>query len=352
MSVRLPLVLSLALLACRPVLAQDAQAWIGASDCRVAAVKPAPAQPPTWSGGCKEGYAEGKGVLEWHTAEGKAYRLSATLHTGVVQGEGELRYPGGGEYTGSLKDGVPEGNGYYRDAKGNQYQGEIHGGFFDGPGEVLYYTGNAYTGQLKDDKPNGVGKMAYMLGGSYEGNWKDGKPSGSGKLVYAGLPAREAVTVDGFDPEKRFIAPGKTYTLKEDHARTGSSLPLDVSRAVPVPPSLGYAELTAEQQAMVNSWYPALAAGDEPPYPLHGPAEFYKFVSKVVGRTRTHGQIHIYVDVDKDGKAVSVKAMGLDDPEVRKVISLGAAAVAYKPARCAGQPCQMIYGYNMALRVE
>jgi hypothetical protein len=176
MSVRLPLVLSLALLASRPALAQDAQALIGASDCRLAAVKPAPAQPPTWSGGCKEGYAEGKGVLEWHTEEGKAYRLSATLHGGVVQGEGELRYPGGGEYTGTLKDGVPEGNGYYRDAKGSQYQGEIHAGYFDGPGEVLYYTGDTYTGQLKDDKPNGVGKMTYILGGSYEGNWKDGKP--------------------------------------------------------------------------------------------------------------------------------------------------------------------------------
>jgi len=351
-SARLLLGIGLAVAACRPALAEDAHAWIGAPDCRLAAVKPAPVGAPTWSGGCKDGYAEGKGVLEWHADKGDAYRLSAAFHAGLVQGEGELRFPDGGEYTGTLKDGVPEGNGYYRNAKGSQYQGEIHAGRFDGIGEVLYFTGDAYKGQLKDDKPNGLGRMRYALGGSYEGSWKDGKPSAQGKLVHAGLPARPAVAVDGFDPEKRFIAPAKSYTLKEDHARTGTSLALDVSRAVPVPPTAAYDELTAEQQAMVNSWYPALAPGDEPPYPLHGPAEYLRFVSKVVGQTRTRGVIRIYVDVDKDGKAVSVKATGLDDPEARRLISLGAGTVAYKPARCAGQPCEMTYGYNMALSVE
>jgi hypothetical protein len=352
MSARLSLVLSLALLACRPALAQDAQAWIGAPDCRIAAVKPAPAGPPTWSGGCKDGYAEGKGVLEWHADKGSTYRLSATLHAGAVQGEGELRYPDGGEYTGSLKDGVPEGHGYYRNAKGDQFEGEVHAGHFSGPSEVLYRNGNDYKGALKDDRPDGLGTMTYMLGGRYEGSWRDGKRSGRGKLVYAGLPAREVATVDGHDPDKHYIAPDKTYTLKQDHAYTGTMLPPDAARAIPVPPALGYAQLTVEQQAVINSWYPALAPGDEPPYPLHGPAEFYRFVSTVVGKTRTRGELLVYVVVDTDGKVDSVRAVGLDDPEVSKVIGLGAAAIAYKPARCAGQPCKMAYGYNMALSAE
>lgn len=349
---RLSFLLGLAMLGCRPALAQDAQAWNGAPDCRIAAVKPDAAKPPSWSGGCKDGYAEGKGVLEWRTGTGDAFRLSATLRAGAIQGEGELRFPDGGNYTGTFRDGVPEGHGYYRDAKGNQFEGEVHAGRFSGPGEVLYAMGNDYKGELKDNRPDGVGTMTYILGGRYEGHWKDGKRNGSGKLVYAGLPMREVATIDGRDPNRHGIVPTKTYTLKEESARTGSRIALDAARGSPVPPELGYGELSAEQRAIVDSWYPALAPGDEPPYPLHGPAEFYRFASAVAGKTRTRGDIRIYVLVSKDGKVAGVRASGLDDADVRKALSTGAGAIAYKPARCAGQPCEMAYGYSFSLTLE
>jgi hypothetical protein len=48
----LPL-LVLAASARAPALAQEASAWIGAPDCRLAPVSPAPAQAPAWKGGCK-----------------------------------------------------------------------------------------------------------------------------------------------------------------------------------------------------------------------------------------------------------------------------------------------------------
>jgi hypothetical protein len=343
---------SLALATCRPALAQASPAWIGAPDCRVAAPSPAPAQPPAWSGSCKDRFADGKGVLEWRNDKGQTRRLEGTFATGQVQGEATLRYTAGAFYKGSFKNNTPDGHGYVRYADDRQYEGAIRMGELEGVGEMLYANGDDYKGEFKNDKPDGAGVMTYMLGGRYEGNWKNGKPSGSGKLVYAGQPLRATATVDGQNPNRHYLPVEKTYSLKQDHSLTGSLLPLDAARAIPVPPNLGYAQLSAQEQAMVNGWYPALAPGDEPPYPLHGPAEFYRFVSQVVSKTQQRGVIRVYVVVDKDGKAVGVTALGLDDPEVSKVISLGAAKIAYKPARCAGQPCEMSYGYNLALKLE
>jgi hypothetical protein len=349
---RLPLVISLVLAACRPALAQDAPAWIGAPDCRVAAPSPAPPQAPTWSGSCKDGFADGKGVLEWRNAKGQSRQLEGTFTAGQVQGEATLRYTAGTFYTGTFKNNTPDGHGYYRYSEGSQYEGSIRMGKLEGVGEMLWADGDDYKGEFKDDQPDGTGVMTFALGGRYEGHWKDGRGSGSGKLVYAGLPVREVATVDGHDPNRHYVAAKKTYSVKQDYPYIGSLIPAEAARAIPVPPMLGYAEMSAEQRAMVDSWFPALAPGDEPPYPLHGPAEFFKFVSKVGGNMGAQGTIRVTVVVGKDGKPVSVRSNGLDDPEVRKMIGLGAAKIAYKPARCAGQPCEMAYSYNLALKLE
>ena len=343
-------VLGVGISAAQSALAQDVRDWIGAPDCRLAAVEPAPAQAPTWRGGCKDGYADGKGVLEWRSGEGKAYRLAASFSAGQVAGEGELRYPTGTVYTGTLRNGVPDGHGYYVYPDGGQYEGELRMGRRNGIGEMIYPSGTDYKGQWKDGKPDGTGTVTYMLGGRYEGGWKDGKPSGQGKLVYAGIPERAVAVVDGQDPARPpKPVVDKTYQVREDYADLGTLFRRDLARSIPVPPALGYKQLSAEQQAMVDSWYPVLAPGDEPPYPLNGPAEFYKFMSRVVSRTREVGTVRVYVVVGKDGRPVSARAVGLDDPAVRKLILTGAATLRYKPALCAGQPCEMAYPFNMAL---
>lgn len=350
---RLLCILGIGLAASHPVLAQDAVSWIGAPDCRLAAVKPAPVAPPTWSGGCKDGFADGKGVLEWRSKKGDAFRLTATFAAGQVQGEAELHYQNGIEYTGTVKDGIPEGHGYLRYPDGAQYEGEMRHGHSEGMGEQLYASGNDYKGQWKNDERDGTGTMTYVLGGRYEGGWKNDEWSGPGKLFYAGPPGREVATVDGRDPNRPDApAPDKKYVVKEDLARTGSLFKLDVARNLPVPADRGYEQLSPEQQATVNSWWPALAPGDEPPYPLHGTAEFHKLMSQLVSRTGVQGTISVYVTVSKEGKATGVRAVGLNDPEIRKFIATAAAVVKYKPARCAGQPCEMAYPYRLNLKLE
>lgn len=351
-SSHIPLVLSMALLASRPVPAQEAPTWTGAPDCRVAAPSPAPSGLPVWNGNCKDGFAEGKGMLAWRDTKGRSRRLEGVFAAGQVQGEATLRYTANALYIGTFKNNTPDGHGYFRYSDGSQYEGSVRMGDLEGAREMVYADGDHYKGEFKHDQPDGNGVMTFVLGGRYEGGWKDGRRSGSGKLVYAGLPVREVATVDGRDPNRHYVTAEKTYSVKQDHPYLGSLIPADAAKSIPVPPTLSYAELSPEQQAMVDSAFPALAPGDEPPYPAHGPAEFLRFVSQVGGNTQAKGDIRVTVVVGKDGKPVSVRANGLDDPEVRKIISLGAAKVAYKPARCAGQPCEMAYGYNLGLTLN
>lgn len=338
-----------------PAFAQQAPDWIGAPQCRLAAVMPAPAQPPSWNGGCKDGYADGKGVLEWTDGAGKRYRLEAAFAAGRVQGEGTLRYPDGEIYTGTLKDGVPEGHGYFREPNGDQYEGDVRMGELTGTAEALYVNGDNYKGEFKKGKPDGSGTMVFGLGGRYEGGWKNGNPSGPGKIVYAGSPGREVAVQDGQDPARRSavaVAPGATYTVKQKFSSAGTTFRRDAARDVPVPPERGFNELTPEERAIVASQYPALAPGDEPPYPVKGPAELYRAVSRVVSKTLAEGTITVYVLVGTDGKARTVKAIGLEDAQARKIVATVASLVQYKPAVCAGQPCEMVYPYHLVLGLE
>jgi hypothetical protein len=209
--------------------------------------------------------------------------------------------------------------------------------------EGLYANGDEYQGQFKNGKRDGIGTLTWPLGGRYEGGWKDDKPSGPGKIVYAGTAGREITVQDGRNPARNPVkSSGATYTVRHGDQEIAA-------HHIPVPPALNYKELSPEQQASVASWYPSLAPGDEPPYPVNGPAEFYQEMSNVVGRLRLKGTIYLYVLVGADGKARSVRVIGLNDPNVRKVVARVAVMVKYKPAVCAGQPCDMVYPYHLGL---
>jgi hypothetical protein len=342
--------LILGALACTPAIAQEAPAWIGAPACRLAAVNPAPARPPSWTGRCRDGYAEGKGVLEWVDAADQHYQLEAEFVAGRVAGEGTLHAPDGSVYTGTLSNGIPDGHGHFLQHDGTQYEGDVRMGKVEGMAEALYANGNEYTGQFRNGKRDGTGTLTWPTGGRYEGGWKDNKPDGPGKIVYAGTAGREVAVQDGHDPARKSVkASGPTYAVWHEDDKVAWEDQQIAARLVPVPPALSYKELSPEQQASVASWYNALAPGDEPPYPANGPAEFYQQMSKVVGRLHLQATIYLYVLVGANGKAHNVRVIGLTDPDLRKLVARVAVMVKYKPAVCAGQPCEMVYPYHLGL---
>lgn len=357
---KLLLVLGLSAAACQSALAQevqraqDAQHLAGGADCRFGFVYPTaeakPAQGPAWDGGCKAGFADGKGTLAWSDSAGKHYSLEASLAAGQVAGEGKLRLPGDAVYIGTFTDAFPNGHGYYRYANGSRYEGDIRMGKRSGSGEMLYADGNTYKGEWKNGKRDGTGVLTYILGGRYEGKWANNKPAGEGKMVFAGTPGRELAVIDGNLPARPAAPVAKAnYTLKEESAHTGTLLRHDAAINIPVPPTLAYDKLSPDEQDIVKRQYAALAPGDEPPYPLGGPASFYRTVQRIVSLTRQQGSIYVYVLVGKDGKPESVTAIGLEDADVRKAVSMAAGVLKYKPAVCDGQPCEMMFPYRLAL---
>jgi hypothetical protein len=332
--------------ACHPALAQEAPLLAGAPDCGFAPVQPAPMGAPAWKGGCKAGFADGDGVLAWRDATGKAYRLEATLAAGQVVGDAKLDLPDGGVYIGTFRNGLPDGFGYFRTADGPRYEGGMRLGERNGTGEATYPNGDRYQGEWKDGKREGSGVLHYMVGGRYEGGWKNDQPSGKGKMVFAGLPGRELAVTDGVVPGQPAEPIDKaSYALKTDRLHT--QFRDDLITNIPVPPSLPYDKLSADEQASVKGRFPALAPGDEPPYPLEGPEEFLRKAARVGQVWQQYGRIAAYVLVGTDGKPVSVTVIGLKNADARKAMSVAAGKLKYKPAVCGGQPCQMMYPYVM-----
>jgi hypothetical protein len=339
-------------------LGQDTSTWPGPADCRIAPVEPAPVDRLHWSGACKAGYADGKGVLTWKGADGIARTLEATLAAGQVQGEATLKLPDGGLYIGTVRNGVPDGKGYFRDADGTQYEGEVHEGRREGVAEALFPKGNRYKGEWKNGRPDGIGTMTYMLGGAYEGHWRAGERDGTGTMTFAGSGRRAEVTFVGgkrvgaaSEPAPQASNEKTEYVAFANEPPIGSHLHGKVIRS-PLPLNRGYDELTPAQRQMVRSEYPALDDGDEPPYPLKGPGELFGVLGKIAGRYMIRERdLVIYVLVGADGKVESVSTFGIDDTEARRLAGTAAGMLKYKPARCGGQPCRMMVPFRGDLSV-
>jgi hypothetical protein len=71
-----------------------------------------------------------------------------------------------------------------------------------------------------------------------------------------------------------------------------------------------------------------------------------------IPRGGEEGSVDVYVLAGKDGNVRNVTATGLEDPTARKELAAVASLVRYKPAGCAGQPCEMAYPYGVDSRCE
>lgn len=106
----------------------------------------------TWSGSCKNGFAEGEGTLEWFKDGNSIEVCQGKMREGKLNGHGFLtlgnfgRFEGefldnqmyghlvfigdkaGGRFEGEYRDAMPNGHGVFTDASGNRSEGEWHDG--------------------------------------------------------------------------------------------------------------------------------------------------------------------------------------------------------------------------------
>lgn len=322
------------------VFAQEPSVTYGAADCKVGKLLPPPADGNVrWQGRCKDGYADGAGVLEWKTTEGTAMRIQGTFAHGEVVGEAKLHAGDRLTYMGSLTHGMPDGEGYLKFADGLQYEGGIKMMRREGKGTQIYVQGAVYQGEFHDDRPNGMGRMSFALGGSIEGEFRNGQPAGPMKIVYAGSGRTGEWT-----PKEKPSSEGtkERYQLRSDDPQIGS-LMRHVDVTGPLPTNLGWSELSPAQKEQFLNEYPGLEPGDEPPYPEHGPAAMFKVIHAAASKYAGEGMLRMNVLVGADGVAKQVIRIGVFDNDIVNYAAQAAMTQHYKPAMCHGAPCEMLY---------
>lgn len=154
--------------------------------CNIWNAFPSAIEQLSWSGSCKDDYAEGKGVLEWIMAgkpTGKKYE--GEMHEGRMDGKGTLAFANGDFYEGEFKDGNRNGHGKMKWFNGNTYDGTWKAGLPDGRGTYAWKSGNEYNGDWVKGRQHGKGIFTFTSGNSYEGEFKDGLITGHGRYRWA-----------------------------------------------------------------------------------------------------------------------------------------------------------------------
>ena len=131
---------------------------IDSNGCKIANPSPKPNETVTWTGECKDGFAEGTGVMQWFEDKQAGPRYEGTLAHGALSGQGKLTLPDGSTYEGGWLDGRQSGQGTLRASDGGSYEGG-----------------------WKNGKPDGHGVMHAATGETVDGVWKDGTYEGPAK---------------------------------------------------------------------------------------------------------------------------------------------------------------------------
>lgn len=142
-------------------------------------------------------------------------------------------------------------------------------------------------------------------------------------------------------------------TLKEDRQRTGSLLRRDVAWSTKIPLNRTYAQLSAEEKAVLHSHYELIGPNDEPPFPRDGLGPVVKVIRQGQQKRLARGELKMLVTVGPDGKAIKVSAQGTtDDVQMAKFVATVLKLTPYKPAICEGAPCTMQYPFYLKLDVD
>lgn len=298
-----------------------AETYIGSPDCRVVNPKPADDESVTWSGSCKDGFAEGEGKLTW-----------------FLQGK-ETSF-----FEGTMRRGRPEGDGYYKYRSGTQEEGVFENGLLR-RGIRVDAIGTRHEGSFVDGRLEGQGRMTTALGGSYTGNWKAGRMQGGtattpyGRQI-AGFAQADAGEDTQPDGER------KTYNMWDRSGPGGMAQAVALGSTVPMGKS--WEELSPEERSRVRLWYP-LPEEDEPPYPVAGLGRFHLVIARLRQKVDGQGPLALVVDVDATGQVSGVQVRAAPTPELGQYAAMIAAKVPFKPARCDGKPCAMKFAYCIIL---
>lgn len=141
------------------------------------------------------------------------------------------------------------------------------------------------------------------------------------------------------------LAWGKQDVLREDVPETGSNISR-VAMTWPVTLNSTYSELAPDERALVRSDYVQLGANDEPPYPLYGMLPVLREMQTIRLATTDDGKVSLIVRVDAQGVPHGFAVLRAPDVGVAKAFGFVLMHTRFKPAMCAGQPCESDFAFR------
>lgn len=136
--------------------------------------------------------------------------------------------------------------------------------------------------------------------------------------------------------------PPGAFVQKADAPQTGSH----IRRArflSDIPMDKSYAQLSAEQQALVRALYSDLPADAEPPFPKEGMGAITTELEKAMRVIPAAGVLVAVANVDAAGVVQSVSFYKTPSQDMAQAVSRILVSTPFKPGLCAGQPCAMTY---------
>jgi len=129
--------------------------WLvdGKTGCRIWNGFPEPGESMSWDGPCDNGFANGKGTLQWYKDGKPNGTYTGERKEGKANGSGINNWLSGDRYEGNWKDDQPDGKGTYTWANGSGYQGDWVEGRKHGNAIYLWPNGDRFEGTYRNDRP-------------------------------------------------------------------------------------------------------------------------------------------------------------------------------------------------------
>lgn len=144
----------------------------------------------------------------------------------------------------------------------------------------------------------------------------------------------------------------RRYSLKQERPDIGSHVLRDSVSGSRVPVDKPFAELSEEDKAFWKSQYEGLGPTDVPPFPARGLKNLYKAMSVVQRKHAVRGNVTMFVQIDRTGRAASVSVIASPDPLLTKDIATILMLEEYTAALCAGVPCAMDFPFRASFTLR
>ena len=212
-------VCAVALLGAAGAQAADAppDQWMGMADangCRAEVRQRLIKQSITWSGGCRDGLAEGKGTFQMLVDGLPLLSYEGEMKAGRFSGAGVRTAMHGRRHEGSFAEGRLLGPGRLTYPGGATAQGDFVADRLDGACTLAWPSGDRFEGQCKAARPDGQGRTELANGDIYVGGFSEGLPSGQGRYFWANGDRYEGRLAMGqaAGPGEYRLADGSVYT--------------------------------------------------------------------------------------------------------------------------------------------